>query len=163
MRRLFPHPWLSLVLLLIWLLLQNSVSFAQLLVGGLFAWLIPLFTRPFWPETVVVARPLLMLRFLLLVLYDIVTANITVARQILVRPRQLHPAFVVVPLSLQSELAISILTNVISLTPGTVAARLSQDHTELWVHALHVEDTEALVAEIKQRYEAPLKEVLEPC
>ena len=45
------------------------------------------------------------------------------------------------------------------LFPGTVSADLSDDHKTLLVHGLDVPDAEALVAEIKQRYEAPLLEV----
>jgi multicomponent K+:H+ antiporter subunit E len=49
----------------------------------------------------------------------------------------------------------------VSLTPGTVSADVSEDRTRLLVHALHVEDPQALVAEIKQRYEGPIKEIFE--
>jgi multicomponent K+:H+ antiporter subunit E len=65
-------------------------------------------------------------------------------------PRALRPAFVVVPLDLRDELAISLLANIICLTPGTVSARLSADRRELLVHALDCADTEALVASIKR-------------
>lgn len=59
-------------------------------------------------------------------------------------------------------MAISLLVCVVSLTPGSVSADLSGDRRILLVHALDVPDADALVAEIKQRYEAPLKEVF-PC
>ena len=66
-----------------------------------------------------------------------------------------------VPLSLRNEVAISLLANIICLTPGTVSARLSADHRELLVHALDCADGEALVATIKSRFEAPLREIFE--
>jgi multicomponent K+:H+ antiporter subunit E len=73
----------------------------------------------------------------------------------------LRPCFVVVPLDLRDELAISLLANTICLTPGTVSASLSADRRSLLVHALDCADPAALVTEIKQRFEAPLKEILE--
>lgn len=161
--RWLPHPLLSLVLLLVWLLLVNSLSFGQLLIGTLAAWAIPLATRGFWPEPVCVRHPLRLLRFIALVGYDIITANLTVARLIVMTGPSVQPALVSVPLTLRSDLAISLLTNVISLTPGTLSARLSADKRTLLVHALHVQEGDDLVAEIKSRYEQPLLEVFEPC
>lgn len=60
---------------------------------------------------------------------------------------------------LEDELALTMLASIISLTPGTVSADLSDDRKILLVHSLDVADTDALVVEIKQRYEAPLLEV----
>ena len=72
-------------------------------------------------------------------------------------------AFVVMPLSLRTDLAISLLANTICLTPGTVSARLSPDQRQLLIHALDVDDPRALVETIRQRYETPLQRVFEPC
>lgn len=163
MRRLLPHPLLTPILALVWLLLNNSFSPGHILLGLLLGWFIPWFTLRFWPERVRLRRPLTLLRFIGVVLYDIVVANLVVARRILGRPAALRPAFVSVPLELKTDLAISLLANTICLTPGTVSARLAPDRRCLLVHGLHVPDAGALVASIKQRYEAPLKEVFETC
>lgn len=161
MNRLLPHPLLSLILALVWVLLSNAPSAASLILGLLLGWLIPLFTRHFWPERVVIRRPLTLLRFIAVVLSDIVTANFIVAGLILRGPRRLRPCFLRLPLELQSDLAISLLSNTICLTPGTVSAELSADRRYLLIHALSTDDPEAVLRTIKQRYEAPLKEVFE--
>jgi len=163
MRRVLPHPLLTSILALVWLLLNNSVAPGHILLGLLLGWFISWFTLRFWPERVCIRRPMTLLRFVAVVLYDIVVANLVVARLILGRLDRLRPAFVSVPLELKTDLAISLLANTISLTPGTVSARLAPDRKSLLVHGLHVPDTPALVATIKQRYEAPLKEVFESC
>ena len=69
------------------------------------------------------------------------------------------PGFVAVPLDIESELGITLLASTVSLTPGTVSAEISEDQQWLYVHALHLEDTEALINEVKTRYETPLKEI----
>ena len=160
-RRLLPHPVLSLVLALAWMLLLNDLSLGALVFGLFLGWLIPLFTAPFWPERVRIRRPLTLLRFVATVLWDILVANIAVARLILGRPAKLRPAFVELELALRTDLAISLLANTISLTPGTVSAYLSRDRRILVVHALDVDDVDELVANIRRRYERPLAEVLE--
>jgi multicomponent K+:H+ antiporter subunit E len=163
MNRALPHPLLSAILLVLWLLLVNQLSVGHLLLGALLAWAVPLYTARFWPESVTVRRPGKLLRFTLVVLYDIVVANITVARLILGPADRLKPAFVVMPLEVRSEVAISLLANTISLTPGTVSTFVSADRRCLIIHSLHTTDTEAMIATIRERYERPLKEALEAC
>ena len=161
--RLLPHPLLSAILLVLWLLLANALSVGHLLLGALLGWAVPLYTARFWPEQVRVHRPLVLLRFTGVVLYDILIANVTVARLILGPGERLQPAFVTMPLALRSEVAISLLANTISLTPGTVSAFLSADRRSLIIHSLHTTAPDELLALIRKRYEQPLKEVLEEC
>jgi multicomponent K+:H+ antiporter subunit E len=163
MSRLLPHPLLTPILVLIWLLLVNSLTPGHILLGLLLGWAIPAFTLRFWPEPVRIRRPLALLRFMGVVLYDIVVANFSVAYLIVRGPGQLEPRFVEVPLRLRSDLAISLLANTISLTPGTVSSWLSPDRTRLVVHGLDVRDPRELVETIRERYETPLLEVFESC
>lgn len=163
MKRLLPHPLLTLLLAAVWLLLSNSAAPGHILLGLLLGWAIPFFSRHFWPEPVQIRNPRILLRFTAVVLYDIVIANLAVARLILGRPQQLRPAFVPMPLDLTSDLAISLLANTICLTPGTVSAQLSPDRRTLLIHALDVADHDELIASVKERYEAPLKKVFEAC
>ncbi|MCB1877366.1 MAG: Na+/H+ antiporter subunit E [Chromatiales bacterium] len=158
---LLPHPLLSLMLWALWLLLANSVSPGNLVLGLVLAWLIPLFTARFWADALPVRRPLVLLKFAAVVLYDIVVANIAVARLILGPQDGLRPSFIVMPLELRNDMAIALLASTISLTPGTVSAFLSADRKNLIIHSLHTEDPDEIVRQIRQRYEAPLKEVLE--
>jgi multicomponent K+:H+ antiporter subunit E len=149
--------------MLLWLLLANQLSAGHLLLGALLGWAVPLYTARFWPEQVKVRRPQVLVRFLLVVLYDIVVANVTVARLIMGPAERMQPAFVTMPLELRSEVAISLLASTISLTPGTVSVFLSADRRCLVIHSLHTTEPDELVATIRRRYERPLKEVLEGC
>ncbi|MEY6432384.1 Na+/H+ antiporter subunit E [Thioalkalicoccus limnaeus] len=159
-RRWLPHPLLTLTLILTWLFLVNDISVAHLLLGTLFGVLIPLFTAPFWPERPRLLRPLVLVRFLVVVLGDIVIANLQVARLVLGPTERLRPAFIELPLDLTDPFAITILASTVSLTPGTVSADVSPDRRFLLIHSLDTEDPEALIARIKARYEAPLKEMI---
>ena len=160
--RWLPYPLLSLSLLLVWLLLVNQVSVGQVLLGSFLGWGIALLSRMLWIDAPPLAHPLKLAVFLLRVLLDIVVANLEVARRILGPMGQLRPGFVEVPLELRDELALTMLTSIVSLTPGTVSADLSDDRRSLLLHCLDVSDPQALVAQVKARYEAPLLEVF-PC
>jgi multicomponent K+:H+ antiporter subunit E len=161
MRRLLPHPLLTVSLAILWLLLVNRLSAGHVVLGALLGWLIPFATAPFWPEHIRIRHPLALMHYLGIFVIDIVRGSFLVAWLILRGPARLRPAFVRVPLVLRSDLAISLLANTISLTPGTVSAHLAADKRTLIVHTIDTSDAEALVAEIKQRYEVPLKKIFE--
>lgn len=158
---LLPHPVLSLVLAMLWLLLVNSIHPRMILLGISFGIAIPLFTRGFWPDRPRICRPMALLRFLPIFIWDVVVANMQVAWLILNFRRTLRPAWVVVPLDIQSPYAITTLANVISLTPGTVSSELGPGRRTLLVHSLDVGDHQELVDRIKSRYETPMKEIFE--
>ena len=156
-----PHPGLTLLLTGMWLLLANQLSLGQLLLGLFLGWAIPLLLRRYLIFVPRVRQPLALCLFLLKVLWDIVVANLHVARLVLGPKSRLNPAFVEVPMELKDEFLLATLASIISLTPGTVSAGLTPDHKTLLLHALDVPDIDALVVEIKKRYEAPLLEVFE--
>lgn len=160
-RRILPHPLLSAVLLLSWLLMVNDFSLGHWLLGAFLGLVLPLLCRNLLLSAPRIRRPGLLLRFIALVLYDIVVANLQVAKLVLGPRSRLQPGFVEIPLELTDDLAITILASVITLTPGTCSADLSGDRRTLLVHGMDVPDPQALVADIKARYEAPLKEVFE--
>lgn len=161
--RFLPHPILSPLLAGLWLLLANSISPGQIVLGLLLGWAIPLLTLRFWPETITIRKPFTLVRYIGLLLYDIIIANFTVARLILGNPDRLKPVFIELPLDLTSSLAIGLLANSITLTPGTVSACLSEDRRYLLVHALNENDPDNMIAIIKNRYERPLREIFEQC
>ena len=161
-RRLLPHPVLTLVLTLVWVLLFNQFTMGVLVLGLILGILIPFFTRSYWPDKPRLRNPVAMLGYAGVVLWDILIANIQVAYLILFkRNEELTPRFVVIPLDITSPEAITTLAGTITLTPGTVSSDLSDDGRSLLVHCLDAPDGEAVVSQIKRRYEARLKEIFE--
>jgi multicomponent K+:H+ antiporter subunit E len=159
--RLLPNPALTLFLTALWLLLNNRVSVGHLLLGLFLGWAIALLVQGFVLDLPKVRRPLRLCLFCLKVLVDIVVANLQVAKLVLGPVKKLQPAFVEVPMEIEHPFVLAVLTSIISLTPGTVSASLRADHRVLLVHALDAPDADALVAELKTRYESPLLEMFE--
>ncbi|WP_417660217.1 Na+/H+ antiporter subunit E [Pseudomonas sp.] len=158
-RHFLPHPLLSLCLMVVWMLLVNDLSLGSWVLGCILGWLIPLVTQVFWINPPRISKPFKLCWFFLRIIGDIIIANLQVAKLILGPQSKLRPAFVEIPMLLEDDLALTMLASIISLTPGTVSADLSDDRKMLLVHTLDVGDEAQLVAEIKTRYEAPLLEV----
>jgi len=162
--RLLPHPFLSLLLLVCWLWLNNTLAPGHVLLGAALGVAIPYVTRRFWPEPLRIGRPLRVLEYVGLVTWDIVIANLQVAAIILGPLSRLRPAFVRVPLDLRTDFAVTVLASTVTLTPGTVSVEVEDDGTGrrwLVVHALRCLDPDDMVRTIKERYERRLKEILE--
>jgi multicomponent K+:H+ antiporter subunit E len=161
MRRWLPQPLFSLSLWGVWLLLANSLAPGHILLGLAVALALPLFTVRFWPDRPRLRRPVKIVIYMLVLLWDITLANLTVARLILGPASRLRPAFLRMPIDLNNDFAIVVLSSTISLTPGTVSADISPDRRSLLIHALDVENPEQAVAQLKSRYELPLQEIFE--
>jgi multicomponent K+:H+ antiporter subunit E len=159
--RLFPMPAHSLLLFCVWLLLNNSISPGHIVLASFFAFIIPLLTSSLQDPQPKIRRPLLSLRYVLRVIGDIIVANFEVALLVVGPNRKLNPAFVAVPIEIAHKFPITILASTVSLTPGTVSAEVSENNQWLYVHVLNLDDKDALIASIKQRYEAPLKEIFQ--
>ncbi|WP_323776020.1 Na+/H+ antiporter subunit E [Leisingera sp.] len=160
--RLFPHPLLTLLLTLTWLLLVNSWSLNSLIFGLMLGVLIPFVTQPFWPNRPQLRRPLKIAEYILVVLLDIVQANIIVARIVLFKPNaDRRPNWITIPLDLKTPEAITALAGTITMTPGTLSADISDEGHSLLVHCLDAPNPDAVRDEIKQRYERRLMEIFE--
>lgn len=157
---LIPHPLLTLLLAVVWTLLQNDVTAGMVVFGVILGVIIPWVTSPWWPDQPKGFRMGRMIAYAGVVLWDILVANVEVAWIVLTRPNStLRPAWVVVPLDLRQPEAITVLAGTITLTPGTVSADLSDDGRSLLVHALDTDDPDAVRDDIKHRYERRLKEI----
>jgi len=162
MRRLFPHPYLSLTLVVLWFLLVNQWKLGSLVMALVLATVIPLLTSAWWPDRPRIRRPFALAGYGLLVLWDVIVANFQVARIVLFMPRaKIRSAWITVPLDLTTPEAISLLAGTITMTPGTLTADTSACGRALLIHALHAPDPDAVRDEIKARYEARLKRIFE--
>lgn len=161
-RRIFPHPLLTILLTLAWCLLVNALSAGTVVFGLILGTVIPILTAPYWPDRPALRKPFRMAEYILVVIWDIVLANIEVAMIVLFkRNAEMRSNWVAIPLELRTPEAIAILAGTITLTPGTVSTDLSDEGHALLVHALHAPDPDAVRDTIKARYERRLKEIFE--
>ncbi|WP_404399793.1 Na+/H+ antiporter subunit E [Idiomarina seosinensis] len=161
MTKLLPAPYLTLFLLIIWLLLFQSISAGVVLLGLFFALLIPILFRPAWPNFAKVKKPHLAVAYFFVLLYDIVVANFKVASLIISKPRTIKPALLVFPLDMTEELPVTILASTITLTPGTVSCEITRGRKGILIHAFSEDDPEQVIMTIRNRYERRLKEIFQ--
>jgi multicomponent K+:H+ antiporter subunit E len=146
-----------------WLLLNNTLAIAHILLG-LGVSLLMVFgfraVRPLQPR---LRRPQMAFKLLWRVFVDIVRSNIAVARIVLGLhgKRAIHSGFLRVPLDLRDPHGLAALSTIVTSTPGTIWADLSVDGAILTLHVLDLRDERAAIETIKQRYESLLMEIFE--
>lgn len=152
---LLPHPFVSVLVALFWLMLAQSATFYDLCVATALAIVIPQMVRSFIIPTPKV-RWSLALKLFFVVLRDILVSNVRVARQVLGSTQKLKPKWYRVPLDTSNDHVNTLLAMIITTTPGTVTAGIDQERGDILVHALSCDDIDADILDIKTRYEAPL-------
>lgn len=161
-QRWIPHPLLSVVLIYLWMGLINNFTLGAFIMGSILGVVIPIITRNIWDRVPKIASVGEVFVYTIIVIWDIIVANLQVALVILFRPnRKLRSQWFTVPLDLKSQEAIAALAITVSLTPGTVSCDLAANSGSLLVHALDTGSTEAEIAKIKNRYEARLQRIFE--
>jgi multicomponent K+:H+ antiporter subunit E len=141
-------------------MLNTTLSLGHILLGSVLAVVIPLICAPLRVPQPQIKRPFKAMLYVLVVLSDIVVANVQVALLVVGPQRKIKPGFVAVPIDLTDTLPITVLASTVTMTPGTVSGELSNDKKWLYVHVLDMPDNEQDVIDlIKTRYESRVKEI----
>jgi multicomponent Na+:H+ antiporter subunit E len=164
-----------LVLTVLWVALQGSLSLGNLLLGVLFGVAILRLSRPLFERAPGQDQPsagrFRPLRrawrgfvLLLVFLRELVVSAVQVTRSVLQPTLQINPAIIEYPLDVQSPREITVLANLISLTPGTLSLDVSPDRSCLYVHAISVssDDGSDVIADIKGSLEKHVARALGP-
>jgi multicomponent Na+:H+ antiporter subunit E len=98
------------------------------------------------------------LSLFLLFLRELLLSALKVAWLVVSPKLQLRPAIIAYPLTVTSDAEITLLANLITLTPGTLSVDVSSDRKTLYIHAIDVGDREALIGGIAGGFESKVLE-----
>lgn len=162
MSRWLPYPFLSLSLLAMWLLLNQTLAPAHLLLGALLALGGGLVLAELQAPQGRVRRTAAIVELAWLVLVDIVRSNLAVARLVVYRrARRRVAGFIQVPLAVRHPGALAVIACIVTATPGTSWARYDRGRGTLTIHVLDLIEEHEWMETFKQRYERRLMEIFE--
>ena len=100
--------------------------------------------------------------FLAFYVWELVVSSLRVAYDVLTPTLHMRPAIVAVPLDVRSDVAITLLANLVSLTPGSLTLDVSADRRTLYVHVMFVgDDADAARRAIKDQLERRVADLVE--
>jgi multicomponent Na+:H+ antiporter subunit E len=151
----------NVVLTIFWMAVTEAFTLENFLIGFALCFLILLLARPlFDPQsqryfTLAWKLP----RFAGLMLWEIVLSSIRVAQAVLSPDMKIKPGIIAYPLQAKSDLEITLLANLITLTPGTLSLDVSNDRRVLYIHGMFVDDPQAVIDSTHESLEKAVLEV----
>ncbi len=152
---------LNLLLAIAWVALTGNYEAGNFVIGFVLAYLVLQLTQHSKAATRYVTNLRLGLIFTLFFLKEMVVSSLRVAFKVLSPNMNLHPAVVAIPLDVKSDATITLLGNLITLTPGTLTLDVSTDRTTMYVHTMDVGDVESFRKSIKDGFERRILEIAE--
>jgi multicomponent Na+:H+ antiporter subunit E len=136
-------------LVVIWVLAWGSPTPANILGGLGVAALLLVVSPDGRPHGRIRVRPLALARFVGFVLLSVVQSNVEITREVLSRESRITTGVVAVPLPDCSDGLLTLITNVMALTPGTMPIEVRQHPTVMYIHVLHLGDVEEARREVQ--------------
>jgi len=150
---------LHLALSLLWMFLSGSFGFIPLVEGAVVGLGIMFVLDPVLGSKGYIRKLVKVIELLLFFLWELLVSNIKVAMEVLTPRFISEPSIVAVPLSVKSDIEITLLANLITLTPGTLSIDVSDDKSVLYVHIMYGSDPDKSIQEIKSGFERRIMEV----
>ena len=150
-------------LALVWASITGNFTALNLLLGAAIGALTALLLRNWFASPRVLRRLRRITSLLLLFVWELLVSAVRVAIIVLTPNIRsaLRPAIIAFPLTVKSDAEITLLANMITLTPGTLSVDVADDRSVLYVHTLHLVDRETLIAEIANGFERKIAEVFQ--
>lgn len=149
----------NFLIALIWMFLQNDFSFTSFLLGYMIGIIILFVLRRFLIFKFYIHRVWAIFKLIIIFLIELTKANIDVVKIVFTPKLKNKPGIVAMETELTTEVEITLLAALISLTPGTISMDFSPDNKTLYIHALDIQDKEQMIEEIRSSFERAIMEV----
>lgn len=150
---------LNVFLAFIWMFLKVSYDVGTFLVGFFFGLLIIFTFRRFFNSRFYLLRVIAVINLFFLFIKEMILSNIAVLKVVLKPKLDIQPGIFALPTDLENPWEITILANLITLTPGTLVIDVSMDNRVLYVHAMDIQDAQDSINSIKTTFENAIMEV----
>ena len=149
----------NLLIAVLWMFMTESYTFVTFLIGYIIGIALLFLLRRFIPDAFYFKRVLLMIKLILLFLKELIGSTWQIAKLVYKPKLNVEPGIFALPTELRTNWAITLLANLISLTPGTLSVSISDDHTTIYIHAMDMPDIEKEIEGIKETFEKAIMEV----
>lgn len=150
----------NLVLAIIWRAATGGGGLTNLLFGFIVSFFVLKWVSPLFGDSRYFQKLPRAVTFLVWFLWEVVQSNFRVAWDVITPKAYRKPGIIAVPLDVKTDAEITVLANLLTLTPGTLSLDVSDDRRVLYVHAMFVDDPEETRREIKESFERRVIDLL---
>ncbi|MFD2704101.1 Na+/H+ antiporter subunit E [Salibacterium lacus] len=150
---------INLLMALIWMFMNDAWTFASFISGYAIGVAVLFFLRGFFPQRFYFGWIYSVVKLILIFLKELILSAVEVVGQILQPKLKIKPGIFAMDIHLQRNWEVTVLSCLITLTPGTLVVDVSPDNKTLYIHAMHLPDTEAAKQDIRDSFEKAIQEV----
>ncbi|MGI8316065.1 Na+/H+ antiporter subunit E [Halobacillus mangrovi] len=150
---------INIIIAVMWMFLSESYAFSTFFVGYLLGIGLLFILKRFIPDSFYMKRVWKFIKLILLFIRELVLSNLDIVKLVYKPKLDIQPGIFALPIDLKSNFEITLLANLITLTPGTLSIAVSEDHTKIYIHAMDIPDVEQSINDIKETFEKAIMEV----
>ncbi|WP_106497074.1 Na+/H+ antiporter subunit E [Lentibacillus sp. Marseille-P4043] len=150
---------INFIIAIMWMFLSESYTATSFLAGYLLGLLLLLLLNRFVPDTFYLKRVYKIVKLILLFIKELISSNIDIVKLVYKRKPEFEPGIFALPVDLKSNWGITLLANLITLTPGTLSVAISYDHSHIYIHAMDIDTIDDSINSIKNTFEKAIMEV----
>lgn len=144
---------LHILLSLSWAAIAGNFSILNIFVGFLFGLLALWLVREQLGAALYFRKSIQIFSLIGLFIYELILSTVKVALLVIKPKLNVKPGIIAYPLSAKTDSEITLLANLITLTPGTLSVDVSDDKKTLYVHAIDATDPQSIIADISNGFE----------
>lgn len=149
----------NIVIAIIWMFLTESYSFTSFFIGFLLGiGMLFLFNR-FIPDSFYFKYVWAIVKLIVLFIKELILSNLSVLKLVYKPKLEIKPGIIALPTDLNRNWEITILANLITLTPGTLSIDVSPDNRYIYIHVMDMPDVDEAIMQIKNTFEKAIMEV----
>lgn len=149
----------NLIISFMWMFLSESYTFITFIFGYILGALLLLLLNRFFPSRYYLAPIYKFFVLFLIFVRELVLSNIDIVKLVYKRKLDFEPGIFALPIDVKKDWEITLLANLITLTPGTLSVAISDDQSIIFIHAMHIDDIEESIDDIKNTFEKAIMEV----
>jgi multicomponent Na+:H+ antiporter subunit E len=150
---------INIVIAFVWMFLSETYTFKHFFIGYLIGILLLFLMRRFIPDQFYFKRFIKICFLVLLFIKELLLANWQVVKLVYKPKLNVQPGIFALPTELKTNWEITLLANLITLTPGTLSVSVSNDNNHIYIHAMDIPDVEESIQVIKETFEKAIMEV----
>ncbi|MGM8364655.1 Na+/H+ antiporter subunit E [Virgibacillus sp. W0181] len=149
----------NLIISFMWMFLSETYSFSSFIFGYLLGIVLILILDRFFPSSFYLVRVYSIIKLIFIFFRELILSNIDVVRLVYKRKPDIEPGIFAMPTELKTNWEITLLANLITLTPGTMSVAISEDDSIIFIHAMHIDEVHTAIYDIKNTFEKAIMEV----
>ena len=150
----------NILLALTWALLTGHFTVSNFIAGFVLGYLVLWVVLSGEAKSSYFKKISLVIRFAFFYIWNLILASLKIAYDVITPRHRMKSGVIAIPLDAKSDLEITVLANLITITPGTLSLDVSTDRRVLYIHAMYIDDKEELIQEIKTELEKRVLEML---